>query len=286
MRTRAALLLIAPATIFYVFSFAIPLTMAGRLSFFTLDKGDLLFVGIKNYIRAFEDPLFWKSFVNVGWFVLFIAPPSIAIPYWIAILLQRFGRKMQSVGRFICYVPNLTSGLIIALLWKWLLERSGLINQILAHIGLPGIGWFGEPMWSRVAVALVALSGGSGVMVILFSAVILSIPQELRDAATVDGATEGQYRRMVIRPLLMPTILLALLLTIVGTIQSWESIYVLFSSGGPKGAALTPVYDIFMTAFMFSRPFYASAKGMLLLMVIAAVVFLKQKTETWAGMNR
>jgi len=119
--------------------------------------------------------------------------------------------------------------------------------------------------------------------VILFSAVIMSIPRELREAAMIDGATEGQYRRLVLRPLLMPTVLLALMLTVVGTMQMWEVMYVLFNDGGPMNAATTPVYNIFMSAFMYSRPNYAAAKGVLLLVVIAVMVMMQRRIEKWAG---
>ena len=174
----------------------------------------------------------------------------------------------------------------MALLWRWLLMRSGLINEVLTYIGLPEVAWMGQPWPARVAVAMVALSGGSGMFVILFTAVIFSIPRELREAAMIDGATEGQYRRLVLRPLLMPTVLLALLLTIVGTMQSWESIYVLFSTGGPRGACSTPVYEIFMTAFMYSRPNLAAAKGVLSLVVIALVVVAQRRIESLAGAEK
>ena len=286
MKSRDALLLIAPAAALYLFSFAAPLLMAGRLSLFSISAGREMFVGLANYAKAFTDSDYLKSFGNVAWLVLFIAPLGIVIPYWLALFLQRFGRQMQSAGRFICYVPSLTSGLIMALLWRWLLQRAGLINAMLAHIGLPAIAWIGEPWPARVAVAMVTLSSGSGMFVILFSAVILSIPQELREAAFIDGATERQYRRMVLRPILMPTILLALLLTVVGTLQSWELIYVLFPTGGPKAAVATPVYDIFMTAFMYSRPHLGAAKGILALGVIAAVVAAQRRVEAIAGAER
>jgi len=93
-------------------------------------------------------------------FVGLIAPLGIGIPYWIAMFLQRFGKRTQAAGRFIAYVPSLTSGLVLALLWRWLLMRDGLINQVLTHVGLPGVAWFGEVWPARIAVAMVALSGG------------------------------------------------------------------------------------------------------------------------------
>jgi len=118
--------------------------------------------------------------------------------------------------------------------------------------------------------------------VILFSAAMLAIPTELKDAALIDGATERQYRRLIVRPILMPTILLALLLIVVGTIQLWETIYVLTGEGGPGGATATPVYNIFQTAFKYGRPGYAAAKGIILLVVIGLVVAVQKRIERWA----
>ncbi len=286
MTTKAALLLIAPAMVFYLLSFAAPLLMVGRLSLFSMEAGRSVFVGLANYASALTDTYFLISFINVGIFVALIAPLGVGIPYWLALFLQRFSRRTQSMGRFVAYVPSLASGLVLALLWQWLLKRGGLINEILLYVGLPEVAWMGHPWPARIAVAMVALSGGSGVFVILFSAAIMAIPHELREAATIDGATERQYRRMVLRPLLMPTVLLALLLTISGTIQTWEVIYVLFRNGGPYGSALTPVYDVFTTAFRYGRPNLGAAKGMVLLVVIALVVVLQRQIEAWAGAER
>jgi len=286
MRTRAALLLILPAALLFVYSFAVPLVMVVRLSLFTVKDGIEVFVGFSNYLRAFQDSLFWLSYANVFWFVLLIAPLGIGIPYSIALFLQRFTRPVQSAGRFICYVPSLASGLVIALLWKWLLARGGLINEMLTYIGLPVVAWIGSPIPAKIAIAMISLSGGGGMFVILFTAVIYSIPKELREAAIVDGATDRQYRRLVLRPLLMPTVLLALLLTIVGVMQMWSEIYVIFPTGGPYGSCLTPVYDIFMTAFIYSRPNYGAAKGVILLIAIAAVVAIQRKIEALAGAYR
>lgn len=185
-----------------------------------------------------------------------------------------------------CYVPHLTAGLIMALLWRWLLQRGGLLNAMLEHVGLPSIAWMGEPWPARFAVAMVSLSSGYGPFVILYSAVILAIPKELKEAALIDGATPGQYRRKVVRPLLTPTLLLTLMLMIVGILQMWESIYVLFPTGGPKASVATPVYNIFLTTFMYSRSNLGAAKGMIALVIIAAVVVVQRRIEAMAGVER
>ena len=286
MKSKAALLLIAPAAILYLYSFVAPLALAAWRSLFTNDVGTQVFIGFENYADALRDPHFRQSFLNVAWLVLLIAPLGIGIPYGVALLLQHFDRKMQSVGRFMVYVPHLTAGLIMALLWRWILQRGGLLNAMLEHIGLPGLAWMGEPWPARFAVAMVSLSSGYGPFVILYSAVILAIPRELKEAATIDGATAGQYRRLILRPILTPTLLLTLMLMIVGILQMWESIYVLFPTGGPKASVATPVYNIFMTTFMYSRSNLGAAKGLLALVVIAAVVVVQRRIEAMSGVER
>jgi ABC-type sugar transport system permease subunit len=215
--------------------------------------------------------------------VLPIAPASIVISYGIASFLTRFGKSLQSAGRFITYVPSLTAGLVMTLLWAWLLLRDGLINQFLAVAHIPAVPWLATPWTARLSIVLVSLSSGPGPFVILFSAAIKAIPAELHDAAIIDGASERQYKRHIVRPILMPTILLMLLLVIVGTMQVWETIYVLTGQGGPQGSTSTPVYDIFLTAFRFGRQGYAAAKGIVLMVIIAVIIVMKQRIERWAG---
>lgn len=275
--------MVVPATIFFLLSFVAPIILVGRLSLFSTDYVTSEFVGLGNFIYALQDEYFLRSFFNVACFVAMTAPLSLLMTYWLSMFLFGLGRKLESAGRFIVYVPALTSGLIMTLLWGWFLYRDGLINQGLLALGLQAVPWLAQPWTARVSVVLVNLSSGPGPFVILLLAAMHTIPQELHDAALIDGASEGQYRRMVVRPLLTPTLLLMLLLVIIGTMQIWETIYVLTGEGGPGGSTATPVYEIFQTAFFYGRPGYAAAKGIILLVVIAAIVVAKQRIERWAG---
>jgi multiple sugar transport system permease protein len=282
MKSRVALLMLAPALGFYLLTFAAPIIVVGRLSFFQSNYVIETFVGLRNYHDAVRDLFYLRSFVNAFAFVALIVPALIVVSYTTASVLTGFSERIQSVGRFMLYVPGLSSGLIMTLVWRWLLQKQGLINGALVTLGLPGVPWMTEAWWSRVSIALISLVAGIGGTVILFSASMHSIPGELRDAAVMDGANDREYRRHIVRPLMTPTILLVLLLNIVGIMQMWETMYVLFQSGGPEGAATSPVYEIFMTAFLFGKQGYAAAKGVLLMVVIAAILAVKQRVEKWA----
>jgi ABC-type sugar transport system permease subunit len=283
VKTWAALLLILPALASFGLGFGAPMVMVGRLALFETDYVIEKFVGLKNFAEIFRDKQFLGSFVNVLIFVVPLVPITILLTYGTASMLSRFGDKAQSWGRFVSYIPSLTTGLIVALLWRWLLKRDGMINQFIVSWGGTAVGWLSQPWTARLSMILVSLSTGPGAFIILCGAAMKSIPQELHDAAVMDGASESQYRRFVVRPILMPTILLMVLLVLVGTMQAWESIYVLTGTGGPKGSTATPVYNLFQTAFVWNRPGYAAAKGIILLVVIGVMVFIKQRVEKWAG---
>ena len=282
MKLRAVIIMLLPALAFYMFSFVGPIFMVVRLSLFQTDYINSIFVGVGNFIDAFTDAYFLKSFVNAFIFVVFIVPPTVIISCLVAIFLMDFHPKMQSVARFMVYIPGLTSGYIIALLWKWILQRDGLINYGLSLVGIEEIPWLFLPWASRVAISMIEIISGIGGNVLLLSAAIQGIPTELRDAAMIDGATNRQYKRYVVLPLLLPMILLISLLMIIGIMKIWATLYILTPEGGPKGATASPVYELFLTAFRYGKHGLGAAKGILLLIVIAAIIFLKQKVQGWA----
>jgi ABC-type sugar transport system permease subunit len=280
---RAALLMLLPAGMFFLLSFLGPMVLVGRLSLFQTDYVTTSFIGSQNYVTAFQDKYFLKSFVNSFIFVGMTAPLMIFAAYKIASLLARFPAKVQSAGRFIIYIPGLMSGLIITLLWGWLLGRNGLVNMSLSTVGITAVPWLSEAWPARMTISIMSVSSGVGGFVILFAAYMKSIPKELRDAATVDGASDRQYRRHIVWPIMVPTVLLALLLLITGIMQMWESVYVLFGKGGPEGSAASPVYEIFLTGFKFGKQGLAAAKGVILMFVIAAILLVKQRVEKWVS---
>lgn len=271
--------MLGPAIIFWCVTFAAPMVIVVRLSLFESNYVTETFVGLGNYLKAFTDPYFGKGFLNGLALVVLIAPALLITSYSIASFLSGFPESVQSVARFVLYIPGLASGVIITLLWRWILQKAGLANGLLALVGVDPVPWLTEAWPARVSVAMVSLTSGIGGTVILFAASMHAIPVELREAAIIDGAGDRAYKRYIVRPMMVPTILLLLLLNIVGIMQTWEVIYVLTGEGGPEWSTATPVYDIFMTAFRFSKQGYAAAKGIVLMAGIAAVLTLKQKLE-------
>lgn len=277
---RAAML--TPATALYALCFVAPVIVAVRLSLFKSNYITSTFVGFANYVKMFSDYYFIKSFGNAFILVLFIVPPLLFLAYHIAAHIADFSSRTQSALRFIFFIPGLASGIIMALIWRWILHIDGLINQLLMLAGLQPVLWLINAWPARVSVALIQVITVVGGNVLLLSAIICGLPAELRDAALIDGCNARKYRKYIIRPYLLRTILLIALLNIIGVMQIWETSYVLLPAGGPEGSTASPVYEIFLTAFMYRHQGYAAAKGVVLAVVIATMIAAKQRIETWA----
>jgi len=281
MKPRAALLMILPALVLFAVTFIAPLLLVGRLSFYQSDYVHTAYVGFQNYIDAFRDTYFLKSFVNSSVMTIMLAPLITIVAYTVASAISDYSEKVQAAARFLFYVPGLTSGLIMGILWLWILDRSGLVNNFIVSFGGEPVPWLYDLWPARFSIVLVSTFSGMGGYIILYAVTMHAIPEELRDAAKVDGASGRQYKKLIQRPLMMPTILLALLLSIVGTMQLWESIYMLTAEGGPEGGTASPVYEIFLTAFKFGKAGYAAAKGIILMLVLIAILLIKNRVEGW-----
>jgi multiple sugar transport system permease protein len=282
MKTRVALLMLLPMGVIVLVTFLWPMVMVGRLSFMTGYKPPIGFVGLENYRRAFMDHYFIKSFVNAFVMIGFIVPPMIVIAYVISLQLMGLRQVTQAVVRFVIYLPYLATGMIIALLWGWLLMREGLVNMLLAYLfRIPAIPWLTEVWTARIAISMIYITSGIGAHVLMFSAAMSTLPKELENAAIIDGANSRQYRKYIVRPLMLPTILLLILLAIIGVMQTWELIYFLTGEGGPEGSTATPVYEVYLTAFKFGRIGLSAAKGVILMFVIAAFLVMKRRVEKW-----
>jgi ABC-type sugar transport system permease subunit len=277
MKPRAALFLLAPATAMFIFTFVAPILMAGRLSF----VGPEGFVGFANYTAALRDRYFQRSFLNSFIMVAMAGIPQVIVAYLAASFFQRFGRRTQAAARFAVYVPGLAAGVVMGLLYEWILQREGLLNGLLAMAGIGAVPWLTDIWPARISLAFIVMTGCIGGLTIMFSASMSQIPRELHDAATIDGASDRQYRALIVRPLMTPTIMLMLMLAIVGMMQIWETIYILWSEGGPEGGIASPVYEVFLTAFQFGKRSLSMAKGFILTLVIGAILIVKSRVERW-----
>lgn len=241
------------------------------------------FVGLANYERMVDDPLFWKSVRVTFLYTGLTVPLSTMLALGIALLLNQ-KLKLSSFLRTVYYLPALVSGVAVALVWGWVLdETDGLLNNLLLLVGVTGPRWLGSESWAVPSLVLISL-WGTGTNMLLYLAGLQSIPTELKEAARIDGA--GPFRTFlnVTLPLLTPTIFFNVVLNVIASFQVFDQAFVL-TGGGPNNATLTMVMYLYQRGFGEYGEFefgYASAIAWALFAIIFSfTIFLIRSQSRW-----
>jgi multiple sugar transport system permease protein len=270
-------LFIAPGYIAFVGFMLIPLLFAISLSFYesSFNISAREFVGFKQYIRLFNDPVFIKALVNTVAYTLVIVPATVAISLSLALLIDPLGMKTQSFFRGAFYVPGVAGGVVLSVVWLWIFNPTyGLLNFLLGLVGIKPVLWLATAPAAFWSVCIVVLTFTIGQPVILFLAGLAGIPQDIVDAATVDGASDLQKTFLVRIPLIRPVLLFVLATQTIQVFQLWEVIYML-TNGGPYNTSNSLVFLIYQTAFMNAKYGKASAIGVVLLIIILFFTFIQ-----------
>jgi ABC-type sugar transport system permease subunit len=275
---RMAYLMVTPAVIFFLLFPAAATYLVGHLSLFKTDYLSSQFVGVLNYVTILSDVKFWRSMVNGLLYAAMIVPMMLAALFVTGLLASDFSTKVQNVVKFVVYIPVLAAGVIIANVWKWIYAKDGLMNWALGIIGVGPVAWLSDPMMAKVAISLMFVMTVLGGFLIITLAAIVSVPKQLLEAARIDGASGLQIKFRIVLPIVMPTVLLVVMLLTISSIQMWEFVYQL-TSGGPAGATATPIFDLYETAFTYGKYGLASAKAVVLMLVILALVTLQKRVE-------
>jgi multiple sugar transport system permease protein len=275
--TRAGWLFVAPSLFVIALFFAIPVLAALVLSFTDFDiyaladLGNLRFMGLHNYVRLLETPLFWKALGNTLFFVVVGAPLSIALSLGSALLLDSRLARFKGAFRTTLFAPVVTTLVAVAVIWRFLLHtRYGIINYGLTLIGLPAIDWLGSPRWSMPAIALFATWKNFGYNMVIFLAALQSIPPEQYEAAHIDGASVTQQFRFVTLPSLAPTLLLVGILTVAGYFQLFAEPYVM-TQGGPLQSTTSVLYFMYEEGFRYWNLGTASAVAFVLFFLMFSI---------------
>lgn len=238
-------------------------------------------VGWENYrTLILEDPLFWKSLYNTLYYTVFAVPLGVIGSLLIAVLLNQELRGI-TIYRTVYYLPAVTSGVAVSLLWVWLFNpQFGLINAILARFGIPGPGWLVDPVWAKPSLILMSLWGVGGGMVI-YLAGLQGIPVQLYEAAEIDGANTWTKFWKITLPMLSPVIFFNLIMGIINSFQVFTQAYVM-TGGGPGDATTFYVLYLFRNAFNLLRMGYASAMAWILFIIVLVLTLLQFKfADQW-----
>ena len=256
--------------------------------YFSLCSYDTLrpprFIGLENYRFLFtEDPLFWKALGNTLYMVAVGLPVGIAVSLGIALLMnQRL--KGMAFYRTLYYLPSITPVVATSILWLWLLNPEiGLVNLVLkGTLGVSGPGWLQAPEWSKPALILMGLWGAGGSMVI-YLAGLQGVPQQLYEAASLDGAGKLAQFRYVTLPMLSPVILFNLIMGLIGSFQYFTQVWVVYKgASGPQDSALVYALHLFNSAFIDFRMGYACAQAwMLFLITLLCAMAVFRSSARW-----
>ena len=237
---------------------------------------DVGFVGLANYADVLQDPTFRKAARNTAVYVLFAVPLTIGLGLLAALGLNQGVVRLRNVFRTGYFVPFVTSIIAISVVWRLILGTdSGLLNGLLEKIGIDGPGWLTDPAWSLWSIILMTVWHGFGLQMIIFLAGLQAIPNELYEAASVDGARRWHKFRFVTLPMLRPTLLFATVIASIGLIQVLEEPYVM-TQGGPLDSTLTLAFHTY-NQFAFGDYGETSAIAYLTFLAIAGLTVLQFK---------
>lgn len=236
-------------------------------------------IGLRNYVDLWNDPLFGKSLYNTLYLAAIGIPVSLIFSLIIAVMLNR-KMRFQGLFRTIYFLPSVVPAVAVALLWRWFLNPDfGPVNQALELVGIAGPGWLSDPMWSKPALILASLWGVGGSMVI-YLAGLQNIPVSLYEAADLDGASAWQRMRYVTLPMLSPVILFNLIMGIITSFQAFTNIYIM-TGGGPSNSTMVYALYLYQNAFQFFRMGFASAMAWVLMVITAGALLLIFRTSGW-----
>ena len=285
--TRAAWTFVTPALVVIGAFFALPVLAAFALSltdfdlYALADLKNLRFIGLRNYSDVLQAPLFWKSLLNTVYFVAVGVPLSMAASLSAALLLNSPLARFKGLFRTALFAPVVTTVVAVALIWRYLFHtKYGLINYALAHLGIAPIDWLGDPHFSMPAIIVFAVWKNFGYNMIILIAGLQGIPQELYEAARIDGASAwGQFRHITL-PSLRPVLLLVAIITVAGYFQLFAEPYVM-TRGDPLQSTYSVLYYMYEEGFTWWSLGRASAIAFLLfalmLIVTRALLWLVRR---------
>ena len=243
-------------------------------------------IGLNNYKTIFTgDALIATSLYNTFYFVVFTVPLSTVLGIAMAMLLNLRVRGMAAY-RTIYYLPAIVPAVAGTILWLWLLDPThGIFNLVLAHLGLPTLGWFSDPTWSKPSLILISL-WGVGQSVVIYLAGLQGVPQHLYEAAAIDGA--GWWRKTwhVTLPRLSPVIFFNVVIGLIGGFTYFTQAFVVGNAvsnavGAPLNSTLFYALYLWQNAFAYLEMGYASAMAWLLVLIILICTLIIFRSSRW-----
>ncbi|NKB70955.1 MAG: ABC transporter permease subunit [Candidatus Latescibacteria bacterium] len=252
--------------------------------YLSLTKWDLFgapeWVGLDNYRKLLDDEIFWKALGNTVYYTGFRVPISLVLSLGVALLMN-----VQIRGilwwRVVYFAPAVSSSVAIALVWRWIYSKDfGLLNSFLGWLHLPAVNWLGTEALAMPAMIAMSVWWSVGTNMVIYLAALQGVPEQLYEAAELDGAgIWGKFRHVTL-PLITPTTFFLLIMGTIGSLQIFDIFFVM-TQGGPNFATTSLVMYIFQNAFEYFAMGYASAVAWVLFFLILLLSLIQLRFSGW-----
>lgn len=272
------LLLVSPVFIHLMIFVIVPIIFAFILSFqnWNMLNPNKQFVGLANYKRLFTDEIFFLSLKNTLWYTIGSVPLCIVFSLLLAVGLKRKTRA-NSILRTCFFLPVIVSLVVTSVVFTWLFDPMiGLVNYYLGKIGIGPLVWLSDPDLALITLMIVSIWKNVGYYMVIFLAGLQAIPDVYYEAARIDGANSITQFFKITLPLLKPTTLFVLIMSVMNSFQVFDQVY-LMTSGGPVNRTKVIVFYIYETAFYFFEMGYASALSFALFIITLVLTLLQFK---------
>jgi multiple sugar transport system permease protein len=276
-------LFVAPHLLFFLAFLGWPFVYGIYISLFRFDflqPNNRPFVGLKNYANLFDPESvpfakFWNALGNTGEFILWSVPPLVAIALLLAVLLNR-NYPGRGVFRTIFFAPYTLSVTVASVLWWWIFQQTGIVNQILQRLGLDPVNWLGDLPGAWIAITVATVWWTIGFNTIIFLTALQEIPKSLYEAASLDGANSWQQFFLITIPMLRSVMVFVLTITLIASANLFGQPYIM-TAGGPADGTQTVIYRIFFEGILRGQMGQAAAMSIFVALLLLTLTYLNFK---------
>ena len=270
-------ILVSPYILHFALFVAFPVVFSIVLTFHEWNIiSPMKYNGLNNYVRLFNDPVFWKSLLNTLIFLIIHIPLQIAVSLFLAeVLNQKI--KFRGFFRAAFFLPVIVSGVVVTILWQQLFGfDAGLLNRLLVSIGLDKVGWLTDPNVAMPSIALMATWKNVGLYIVLFLVGLQTVPPHYYEAAELEGATHIQKFFKITLPIINPTIFMVVILSTIGGFSLFIEPYVM-TGGGPLNSTISAVLYIYKQGFFYYHMGYSATLGLFFALLILMVIMIQKR---------
>lgn len=235
------------------------------------------FIGFRNFTRLIEDERVWIALRNTAQYVAIVVPSQTVLALILAVTLNS-GIRGKNWWRILYFLPTVTSSAVLTLIFMWIYNTNGLLNDFLAFVGLPTYNWLGDPAVALKGIMIMNIWSTAPFYMVIYLAALQDIPRSLYEAAELDGANGWQQFVHITIPMLRPVTFFVITMGVIGTFQLFDQSYIFSNgTGGPNNATLTVVLLIYQAVFRNLQMGYAAAIAFLLAAVIIVVTVVQRR---------